>query len=408
MFKERMSTLVELYDERPIENVLSTEMFRPAQTILMIPYEFKDDDAYQQKLQQYMKFRKIKNAYSFVVANMYDPEEVYEKLERIIQTYDDVTIDITGGTDAALFATGKICSKYDVAVITYSRRKNRFFSIQNADFADGKLCTVQYDVESFLRMAGGAMREGRVDNSILNHYFAQIEEFFQVYLKFRRQWLRTITYIQHASQPPANKEPTLYASGSRVIRTEQGKVSPSDDLLKAFEKIQFIHRLHLGENEISFEFHDYQIRTWLRDIGSVLELYVYKACVDAKIFQDVRCSVVVDWEGDGEQNNVTNEIDVMCARNVMPFFISCKTNQVKTEALNELSVIRDRFGGQMAYAAIVTTTKGSAIMKRRAMELKIHVIDLDILTKGELSQALISSSTMNDMQDYIDVDYVGS
>jgi len=71
---------------------------------------------------------------------------------------------------------------------------------------------------------------------------------------------------------------------------------------------------------------------------------------------------------------------VMASAGIRSVFISCKTCDVKTEALNELAVLRDRFGGQMAQAAIVTAENGRAPMRHRAMELGIDVIDLNDLS----------------------------
>ena len=125
-------------------------------------------------------------------------------------------------------------------------------------------------------------------------------------------------------------------------------------------------------------------------MGSVLETYVYKACLDTGIFDDVRTSVVVDWEGESKGNAVSNELDVMCSRGVVPLFISCKTGDGKTEALNELAVLRDRFGGQMAKAAIVTAERGNARMRSRAAELNIRVIDLSDLAADRLQKRLLA------------------
>ena len=74
-----------------------------------------------------------------------------------------------------------------------------------------------------------------------------------------------------------------------------------------------------------FRFRDEQIRYWLRDQGSVLEIYTWKACRDVGIFQDVCCSTVVEWERGKSGEKVTNEIDVMAVRDATPVFISCKT-----------------------------------------------------------------------------------
>ena len=61
-----------------------------------------------------------------------------------------------------------------------------------------------------------------------------------------------------------------------------GRISAKEEALQAFEHIGFIHDLHIISGEsVSFCFRDVNTRSWLRDVGSVLELYVYKACLDA-------------------------------------------------------------------------------------------------------------------------------
>ena len=78
----------------------------------------------------------------------------------------------------------------------------------------------------------------------------------------------------------------------------------------------------------------------------------------------------------------------MCTRGITPVFISCKTCDVKTEALNELAILRDRFGGKIARAAIVTAEKGGIAMRNRASELGITVIDLNDLLAGRTDKRL--------------------
>lgn len=102
--------------------------------------------------------------------------------------------------------------------------------------------------------------------------------------------------------------------------------------------------MSISEQEgVRFSFRDAQVRAWLRDVGSALELHIYQSCRALGVFDDVRTSVVVDWQGGNQPDAVTNEIDVMATCGVRPIFISCKTCDVKTEALNELAILRDRF-----------------------------------------------------------------
>lgn len=376
-----MKTLIELYDERPLENVLSTEVFRPERTVFLCPPEVAADQARQNKLREYFRHRGVKCECVFISVSLLDAAQVERRLREVTERYPDCALDIAGGTDAALFAGGLLCGQKDVPVFTYSRKRNTFFNIRHADFAQSLPCPVALSVEDCFLMAGGSMRMGRVDNAVLSRYMDIIEPMFALYLRHRREWPATVTYIQRVSQ----KENDLRAQGGRTVKGEHGgRVNVPESALREMEQIGLIRDLSLTEEGVSFVFRDGQVRAWLRDVGSALELYVYKACLDLGIFQDVRTSAVVDWLGEKPgHDSVTNELDVMATAGVTPVFISCKTCDVKTEALNELAILRDRFGGQIARAAIVTAERGRSPMRHRAMELGIDVIDLNDLNKKQ-------------------------
>ena len=377
-----MKTLIELYDERPLENVLSTEVFQPERTVFICPPEVASDQPLQNKLREYFRHRGIRHECIFMSASLVDAQAVERRLREVTERYPDCALDIAGGTDAALFAGGLLCAQREVPVFTYSRKRNTFFNIRGADFAENLPCNVQLTVEDCFLMAGGSMRSGRVDNAILSRYMDIIDPMFGLYLRFRRDWPKVVTYIQRVSQ----KEADLRARGGMTAKGEHGsRVNAPVQALEQMEKLKLIHDLRIDEDTVDFEFADGQIRAWLRDVGSALELYVYKACLDLGVFHDVRTSAVVDWQGNKpSQDSVTNELDVMATSGVLPVFISCKTCDVKTEALNELAILRDRFGGQGARAAIVTAERGRSPMRHRAMELGIDVIDLDDLGKRRM------------------------
>ncbi|MBQ8094394.1 MAG: DUF1887 family protein [Clostridia bacterium] len=374
-----MKTLIELYDDRPIENVLGTEMFRPERTVFICPPDIAANIPLHNRLREYFKHRGIFHECIFIGASLLDTNAVVRKLQQVIERYPDCAMDIAGGTDAALFAGGLLSAEHDIPVFTYSRKRNRFYNIRNAAFAENVPCTVQLSVEDCFLMAGGSMRQGRVDNAILAGYLPVFDPFFELYLRHRREWPKAITYIQRVSQKESQP---LHAEGGRTVKGEHGgRISVPETLLEELEQLQMIRNLSILEDTVQFDFADAQIRTWLRDVGSVLELYIYKACLDSGLFTDVRTSAVVDWLGDKpDRDSVTNELDVMASAGIRSFFISCKTCDVKTEALNELAILRDRFGGQMAQAAIVTAEYGRSPMRHRAIELGIDVIDIKDLS----------------------------
>ena len=382
-----MKTLIELYDERPIENVLASEVFRPERAIFLSPTKVAQSKTVKNKMIQYFRHCGLNTELVFLETSLYDTDKVAKQLKKVLNDYPDCVVDITGGTDAALFACGDVCMELNVPVFTYSRRKNSFFNIHHAEFADNFPCRVKHSVEECFMMAGGAFKTGRVDNSILGKYLDMIGPFFKIYMKHRTEWIRAVSYIQKASQPGKDGKVNLKVSANKTLSGSRGsKLKAPEKLLGELENIGMLKGLKITENAVNFSFKDKQVRNWLRDIGSVLELKVYKTCLDLQLFNDVCTSAIVDWEAEFSSDSVTNEIDVMAMHGIFPVFISCKTSTVNTEALNELAILRDRFGGKGSRAMIVTTQRCRSITRHRAFELDIGVIDLDDLKAGRLDE----------------------
>ena len=141
-----MQTIIELYDERPIENVLGAEVFRPKELVILCPAEVESTNVLAKSLRKYFEHRGCPIKVTVVPVSLLDAKKVEKQLRRVIETREDCVIDISGGTDAALFAAG--CVDPDVPVITYSRKKNTFFEIRNAPYARNLPCNVHLDAES--------------------------------------------------------------------------------------------------------------------------------------------------------------------------------------------------------------------------------------------------------------------
>lgn len=385
-----MNTLIELYDERAIENILAPDMFHPRRIIYLCPREVLRDHTRQQKLAAFYRKRGWEPELIFVGTSLFEADRILRQLFTIEEKYPDCAIDITGGSDAALFAAGMFAARKGVPAFTYSRRKNRFYDISGADFADDLYCDLTYSIEDFFLMAGGTLLPGRVDNHILSQYLPYFDPFFSCFLRFRHEWPTIISYIQRISPAEYGQIPPLDITGSYTVKGERGsRNSANEDALQELAQIGFIQDLTIiPDQQVSFRFRDVHTRAWLRDVGSVLELYTYKACVDAAIFHDVISSAVVRWDDVLGHGSVLNEIDVMAARGVIPLFLSCKACDIKTEALNELAILRDRFGGKGAKAVIVTTESCNAAARHRAAQLGIAVIDLEELKTDQLVHRL--------------------
>ena len=369
-----MKTLIELYDERPIENVLSTEMFRPETTVFLCPGETAQDRELKKALKAYFKRRGCGNVQLvFLPVSTVSAESVEKSLLTCAENYEDCAVDISGGTDAALFAAGRFSAGKQIPVFTYSRKSNTFYEISNAPFARSLPCDIRLSAEDCFLMAGGAVREGRAEEGSLKRHLDLIEPLFILFDRYRRIWQRQILWFQQASR----KEEGLEARAPETVHAPNHTVTVNASLLTDLADAGLIEQLS-REEEITFRFASEMVRFWLRDVGSALECWVYKNCLDSGLFDDVRLSEVVSWSGSGAGDSVTNEIDVVCVRGTVPFLISCKACDVKTEALNELKILKDRFGGYGSRAAVITSSMpggNSSAMRRRASELGIEVIE---------------------------------
>lgn len=387
-----MHTLIELFDERPFENVIATLVFRPARTIFVCPPQIARDTHLHELTRQLLLSRGVTTATAYVAADTFSAQDTARALSAVLAEAEDAAIDITGGTDAALYAAGQVTALRPVPVFTYSRRRGCFFSVRDAAFAEGVPCDIELTIDDYFLMAGGSTRPGRVDNAVLAQYLPLFDPFFDVFLQNRAVWPRFVSWMQRASAPLADGTLSLHVDAPRSLKGDHGRMTEAPEaVLKGLEAAALISNLILGDT-VCFDMPDAQIRTWLRDVGSVLELYVYKHCLDTRLFREVRTSVVAEWENGAGSAAVTNEIDVIASRGVVPLFISCKTCDARTEALNELAILRDRFGGRMACAAIVTAENASAPLRRRAEELDIAVIDVNDLLSGDIDAALLSAA----------------
>lgn len=382
-----MRTLIELYDTSPIRNVLATVMFRPQEMILICPPEVAEDPNQKRSLRDFFAYLNCPVKLTLIPVTLLDAGKTERVLREVLESHQDCAIDISGGTDAALFAAG--VASGDTPVFTYSTRKDTFFEIKNAPFARSLPNTVHLDVRSCLMMAGGTLLPGREDNAGLAEMSDRIDRLFRVYSAFRPQWNRQISYIQKIS----SAEPGVLEAGGQLREKAGNKnVDADGEFFGALEEAGLILQLQHTDESVSFRFPDERVRFWLRDVGAVLELQVFRACRAAGCFDDVVLSAVVNWQsGKINRDSVTNEIDVMAVQGIQPVFISCKTSEVHTDALNELAILRDRFGGKFARAILVTsgvTGKTREPVRRRADKLSIELVEWEDMSLESLINRL--------------------
>ena len=70
-----MKTLIELFDIRPIENVLGTEVFRPQETIVLFPPEAGSEKLLKKTMEEYFRYRNCPVKVTVVPVSLLDASE---------------------------------------------------------------------------------------------------------------------------------------------------------------------------------------------------------------------------------------------------------------------------------------------------------------------------------------------
>ena len=109
-----MKTLIELFDERPLENVLSTEVFKPDETVYICPKHIAENESIRKSLEYYFDLRGCNVKLTFIPVSLVNAQSVEKSIKSILDTREDCMIDISGGTDASLFAAGAVAGSTPV------------------------------------------------------------------------------------------------------------------------------------------------------------------------------------------------------------------------------------------------------------------------------------------------------
>lgn len=117
-----------------------------------------------------------------------------------------------------------------------------------------------------------------------------------------------------------------YNRADRMV--SQGRPSDAEEeLIDELSRQRLITDIHTDNGTAGFHLVDETLTRQFLE-GHWLELYVYDACVDSELFDDVRISV--DVKRPAEPETVVNELDIIVTRRGRLAAISCKTGKEMT------------------------------------------------------------------------------
>ena len=124
----KMKTLIELFDEGQINNVVAGLRFNP-EKIIYVGFKEVMTNRRQKALNEFFYLRNSKIKFEYEIVGRYDFEAIVERLNFILDTNEDCYFDLTGGKELVLTAMGFVSQKRNIPMFQINIRKGEVINV---------------------------------------------------------------------------------------------------------------------------------------------------------------------------------------------------------------------------------------------------------------------------------------
>lgn len=386
-----MECLVKIYNNEQLSNLISVLSFKPKKVIFIYDDNINDVNALSSI--EYACVEKVEGInLEFVNVNSQSLDDVSKKCKKIIHRNRSCYFDITGSEELVAIGAYLACAKNFVPIFKMDIKRRKLINIYGCNFLSEKFSMPKMSINTLL-MSHGANIEGYFHPTPNENLFEPILEFSDIVFNNITSWKELCVYIQTGAKAQfVEAKPLDFNSPLNIPNTKAHLTYNAQKLLHSAQKLGFIYNLKIDSENCRFKFKDLPIKKYLTDFGSWLELYVFIKLKQSNIFDDVRLSVKLNWDRVKKSTSeVVNEIDVTFFNGIHPVFVSCKLSDPSTEALQELSMYPNYFGG--CYSKCIMVTLGNFKAERnsvynRAIQMGIGVIDASDIKKDRFIETI--------------------
>lgn len=393
-------TIVEFYDQNPIENMVTCLANQPERIIFL--GERRELEAKREHFYRFLdEVDNFETVLEFRYISPTSLQSILSVLTDIVEGQEDVCFDLTGGGDLCLVAAG----------IIFERFQEKNIQLHRYNIKNGKV----YDCDRDGWVVSGELPDLTVEQNVVLHGGAIITTehkkigtfFWDLDLEFGRDlnemWklCRTNTAMWNfqttmlGDLEPVKEcceDPCVLCVSLRDARrtlAAKRKTLNLGGLIPDLVRLGLLRDFQCGEEYLSLRYKDPQIKQCLTKAGTVLELKTYLIAMQIEeadgiyLFNDGMTGVQLDWDGtilsDGAVET-QNEVDVILMHGLVPIFISCKNGTVDETELYKLHTVAQRFGGAYAKKVLVASSmdkspSAKAFLLQRAKDMDIIVID---------------------------------
>lgn len=408
-------TVIEFFDKTSVENVLGALLCRP-ERVIYLGSSTKQMKRQVAAYEEILRERGFSGELIYKSVNRNSLQSILDVLEDLVHTYPDCTLNLDGGAELYLVAAGMIAQRCSgkVKLHRFNVRNNTIIDC-DTESNDQRQSPIGLRVDENVRLYGGKVlydteKSGTTHRWDFSPDFCRdIRAMWDICRENPSQWNYRMGILDRMqSLSDAKESGVLRVSVAKVESALGRKKSALDripELLNRFAGEGLIRELEIREDVIAFRYKNDQVFRCLTKAGQILELLIAALAAGLKdeggepLYYDVQTGVCLDWDGktaSGKTAEVTNEVDVLLMKGVVPVFVSCKNGQVETEELYKLSTVAEQFGARYAKKVLVASelekmgTKAE-YLRARAADMDIRILEnVDGMDFAQLEDAVAS------------------
>ncbi|MCI8514281.1 MAG: DUF1887 family protein [Lachnospiraceae bacterium] len=393
-----MKTLVEFWDENPMNNVYGALACSPDR-VLYLSSSGRIRNRHKRSLPRFFSGMGRHPELIFREVAGTNLDRVSLVLEEILDKEENICFDLTGGSEVAMAALGQLSIRREISMIRFNPETGKIELFQNCSGFWRPKQDLQFCCRDIVNLMGGILLDGHghFDGRDMDEELkADSLKVWSVYRNYYRQWSTQVFYLQKMSA--AGQDPLLVRAPGIVHRDAYNMVACNENILKDLERAGVLSQLDVRDKQVCFRYKNRKLKEMLAIAGIWLEIYCFLAAKESGVFQDAQISALINWDGKihvKESEEVHNEIDVLLVRGLTPVFISCKSGAVNASSLYEISVLARELGGVNARKVLATTMplhSNAPNVVSRARQMGVELVEVQAMSLAELGKRLAEIS----------------
>ncbi len=369
-------TLIEIYDNTPLENLIGILTLCPEKAIVVGTEQPMLVDI--QYIKRVLEMKGLSVTLETRVVDPFDVHGTRQTFETIAQIEPSCVFDLTGGDERLIAAATSVAEQYKLQ----SQHMHIPSGVATDIDGDGTLAPItapSLTVRELITLHGGAVTACTSSPACTDQ---EAEALWNLTRNHPREWNSHIKLLMTLEKGHYRSQ-TVSLSPHDIPKHAKQRFTEIRSKLNARG---IIHNQSTPD-EIRYTYTKPYFRSLLEKAGNLLE---HKSFYEAQatmyegntLFNDVCMGVSIDWNDTlrGNQKVTNNEIDLLLMCGVRPLFVSCKNGDVDENELYKLATVADRFGGKYARKMLIVTElepdspQAREALTRRAADMSIHLV----------------------------------